>query len=551
MKVRRHVILLLATLILVGVTFGFTLASDDRPVLGLDLQGGISVVKFPEAGQDLSTLDTAADVIRSRVDAVGIAEPEVSRQGNTVVIDLPGVKDRGRALELIGQTAELRFRLVEGGPLPWTFEVPETTTTTLGETTTTGAGSSTTTVAETAPTTVAATTTTVEGESAGVAIDAAPIAATRPAQEDTSTTTVAPESTTIPGETTETTVPIPIPETGDDCASLVADREENLAEATVWLPDRGSQGDDGSPDGCYLLGPALLTGREVKSATAEYDGVSSWIVNIEFRSDRFATEIAQPNVGATLAIELDGVIQSAATINPDITGRDVQISGAFTKSDAKDLELVLKYGALPIEFDESEETVRSVSPSLGKDQLRAGVVAGSIGIGLVMLFMILYYRLLGVVVWIGLGLTGVVFFTLVSYLSASRGLTLTLAGVTGLIVSVGVTVDSYVVYFERLKDEIRTGKTLRSSLDSGFRRAFRTILAADLVSLLGAVVLYQLAEGSVRGFALFLGISTLIDLAIAYFVMHPLVALLARRPALVRMPGVGLASGLDTPELRA
>ena len=143
------------------------------------------------------------------------------------------------------------------------------------------------------------------------------------------------------------------------------------------------------------------------------------------------------------------------------------------------------------------------------------------------------------------------FFTLTTYLSASRGLTLTLAGVTGLIVSVGVTVDSYVVYFERLKDEIRTGKTVRSSLDSGFTRAFRTILAADLVSLLGAVVLYVVGFGSVRGFAFFLGLSTVIDLVLAYVYMYPLVALMALRPRLVRMKGVGIAAGLDVPEVRA
>jgi preprotein translocase subunit SecD len=142
------------------------------------------------------------------------------------------------------------------------------------------------------------------------------------------------------------------------------------------------------------------------------------------------------------------------------------------------------------------------------------------------------------------------FFTIVAYLSENAGLTLTLAGVTGIIVSVGVTVDSYVVYFERLKDEVRAGKTIRSSLDTGFHRAFRTIVAADLVSLLGATVLYLLAEGSVRGFAFFLGLSTVIDLVIAYTVMYPAVVLMARRPALVRMPAVGIAIGLDVPEAR-
>jgi preprotein translocase subunit SecD len=189
-----------------------------------------------------------------------------------------------------------------------------------------------------------------------------------------------------------------------------------------------------------------------------------------------------------------------------------------------------------------------VSPTLGNDQLRAGIAAGLIGLALVALYMLLYYRLLGLVVVLGLGLTAAAMYSLVCYLGATIGLTLTIAGVTGLIVSVGVTVDSYVVYFERLKDEVRTGKTVRSSVDRGFTRSWRTILAADIVSLIGAATLYWLAIGSVRGFALFLGLSTLVDMIVAYFFMHPLVSILARRRALVRAPKVGIAAGLDVRE---
>jgi preprotein translocase subunit SecD len=186
---------------------------------------------------------------------------------------------------------------------------------------------------------------------------------------------------------------------------------------------------------------------------------------------------------------------------------------------------------------------------LGKDQLRAGVAAGIIGLALVALYMLLYYRLLGLVVVLGLLLAGAITYALIVFFGATLGLTLTLAGVTGLIVSVGVTVDSYVVYFERLKDELRVGKTVRSSVDRGFKRAFRTILAADLVSLIGAAALYLLAIGPVRGFAFFLGLEIALDLLVSYFFMYPLVALLARRPALVRMRGVGIAAGLDRPEV--
>jgi preprotein translocase subunit SecD len=193
-----------------------------------------------------------------------------------------------------------------------------------------------------------------------------------------------------------------------------------------------------------------------------------------------------------------------------------------------------------------------VSPTLGSDQLKSGIAAGIVGLALVALYMLLYYRLLGVVVLLGLGLSAGATYALVAYLSNSGfNLTLTLAGVTGLIVSVGITVDSYVVYFERLKDEVRSGKTVRSSVDRGFNRAFRTILAADLVSLIGAGALYVLASGSVKGFAFFLGVSTILDLAVAYFFMHPVVVILSRRLALVRVPFVGIASGLDAKEATA
>jgi len=189
--------------------------------------------------------------------------------------------------------------------------------------------------------------------------------------------------------------------------------------------------------------------------------------------------------------------------------------------------------------------VQNVSPSLGSDQLRAGIIAGIIGLTLVAIYMLAFYRVLGLVVIAGIALSGMAIYSLITYLGQSVGLTLTLAGVTGIIVSVGITVDSYVVYYERMKDELRAGATVRSCVDRSFTRAFRTIVAADLVSLIGALVLYFLAIGSVRGFAFYLGLSTILDLLVAYFFMHPVVSLLSRRPHLVRMRGVGIAAGLD------
>jgi len=559
--VRRKVILLLVTVVLILGAFVATLFGSSRPVLGLDLQGGTSIVLAPVKGSDLSTLDTAVAIIRNRVDGLGIAEPNVSRQGDNIVIDLPGVKNAAEADALVGKTAELRFRLVQGTiPYSSTAASGQTTTTVKGATTTTVKGATTTTVkaattttlkgATTTTTAKAATSTTAHARGRTGTIDTVPIAASRPeavtSSTATATTVKGATATTVKGATTTTvkgatTTTVPAADAGTCQNGKIV--TPDVADKSVVLPDLNHTA-------CYLLGPTILTGRGVGTASAIIDTTTAaWIVNVHFKNNDFVTKVAVPYVTKQVAIELDGVVQSAPTINQGITGQDVTISGTFTSKQAHQLALVLRYGSLPVQL--VSQTAQSVSPTLGKDQLRAGIVSGLIGLALVALYMIFFYRLLGLVVWTGIGLTALTFFALVSWLSSHQGLTLTLAGVTGIIVSVGVTVDSYVVYFERLKDEVRTGKTVRSSLDSGFRRAFRTIIAADLVSMIGAVVLYLFATSSVRGFAYFLGLSTALDLILAYCFMWPFVSVLARQPALVRMGGVGIGAGLDVPEVSA
>ncbi len=536
---RRNIILLVVTVVVIGATFVATLLGSDRPILGLDLQGGISIVLFPVKGSDLSTLGTATQIIANRVDGLGIHEADVNQQGGTVVIDLPGVKDRAKAEQLIGATAELRFRPVLNA-IQWSASAaPSTSTTTkVGTTTTTVKGAGTTTSTTKPPSS------TTGHALPARSVEARPIVARRPEAVTTTTAAAGTTTTTAKGATTTTTA-APATTANGTCDKLVTPRDKDLASAPqVVLPDQ-------KHTYCYVLGKTLLVGRAISTAVATLSPERGWVVNVTFKNDDFVTKVAQPYVNQVVAIVLDSVVLSAPKIDPGITGRNVEISGSFSDGSAHLLAQELKYGALPLQFDSRQQTVQSVSPTLGKDQLRAGIVAGVIGLALVALYMIFFYRLLGLVVWTGLGLTGMVFFTLISYLSNHSHLTLTLAGVTGIIVSVGVTVDSYVVYFERLKDEVRMGKTVRSSLEAGFQRAFRTIIAADFVSLLGAIVLYVLTTGSVKGFAYFLGLSTILDLILAYCYMHPFVTLIARRPALVRAPGVGIAAGLDVPEVRA
>jgi preprotein translocase subunit SecD len=447
------------------IALGSVVAAGFSPKLGLDLQGGTSVVLRPDHSVGAGILNQAIEIIRRRVDALGVAEPDISRQGQSIVIELPGVKNSARALQLVGQTAELRFR---------------------------------------------------------------PVLQTLPPESPAAT-----PPTTVPGSPPTSLPPSQIPTTK---------LEDDKPDTVVVLPevDRSA-----SVVRRYALGPAELTGKALHSASAQFDQSSGqWYVSFTTTgpgTKQFG-DLTTKYVGKQLAIELDGVVKSAPTIQSAITGGNGQITGSFTERQAKDLALVLRFGALPVQL--KPDTVQTISATLGRDSLRAGIVAGVVGLGLVLLYMILYYRALGVVVALGLTVSGMLIYAIVSTLGQSNGLALSLAGATGIIVSVGVTVDSYVVYFERLKDAIRSGKTVRSSVDRGFSLAYRTILAADLVSLIGAGSLYLLTVGSVRGFAFFLGLSTALDLVTAYFFTRPMVVILGRNRVFTEARWLGVARGL-------
>jgi preprotein translocase subunit SecD len=503
MTVRRNVTYLIITFVLVFGAFFITLSGNHEPVLGLDLQGGTSVVLSPVGKFKSDTLDVAIDIIRNRVDTFGTLEPEITRQGSDIVIDLPGVKDREKAIALVGKTAELRFRPVLS-PVPSVAAQEKAIASTT--TTTTPAGEPTATTA--APPTEA------EAKAAILACDDAKV---------------------------QTIIEIPTTSRADD-----------KRDVCVVLPDKPG----GRNATRYYLGKAGLTGRgTVDTAKAEFISGQGWTVKMDLTdsgSSKWDT-LAQQQFHKQVAIVLDGLVQSAPTIQPNDQsftsfGGTAVISGDFTQGEAEDLAKLIRFGALPVTL--KQVNVENVSPTLGNDQLDAGILAGIIGLTLVAIYMLVFYRLLGVVVIAGILLSGVALYSLVAwFLPEVLNITivLSLAGVTGIIVSVGVTVDSYIVYFERMKDEVRAGATVRSCVDRSFTRSFRTILAADLVSLIGAVVLYVLAIGSVRGFALFLAISTILDLFVAYFFMHPLVSLMARRPRLVTMKGIGIEAGLDAP----
>jgi preprotein translocase subunit SecD len=496
---RRLVVSLLGIVLLAGGTFTANIVAGNFPALGLDLQGGASVTMTPVGEVEEAALTVAVDIIRQRVDSLGVAEPEIIRQGSTIVVNLPGVKDQQQALDTIGRTGAVEMR-----PVLKVAENPENTTTT------TVAGGPTTTVK-------GATTTTLKPASTTLPPPAGGIGSSRTAA------------------VTTTTVPAP---------TEAVDPVTGLPEGQTILPGR--------KDGLiYLLGPAEATGEVFSNDSSAQVDAGAWVVVAKLNSgaagaDTWNALSTKCFAGGAdcptkaIAIILDGEVISAPTVQTaTFDNGSVQISGSFSETEAKDLARVLQFGAVPVKFD--TPTVQTVSASLGEDSLRAAILSGLLGLLLVLLFLLFYYRLLAIVVVGGLGISGLLLWSVISWLSKTNGLALTLSGAAGIIVSVGVTVDSYVVVFEKLKDDVQQGRTLRNSAARGFDRAWRTILVADTVSLIGAVVLWQLTVGSVRGFAFFLGLSTLSDMIVSYFFARPAVLLLAKTKLFNRGRVLGVA----------
>ncbi len=315
---------------------------------------------------------------------------------------------------------------------------------------------------------------------------------------------------------------------------------EALADQDVWFI-----GQDGAK---YHLGEVLVTGDMIKKATAVFQSsstaVAAWEISFDLTSAGSGVfgDVTTQLQGRQLAIILDSVVITAPTVDSPITNGTGVISGNFTEQRAKDLATVLNAGALPVQLQKLQTL--TVSATLGQESLQQGVIAGVVGLVLLFLYLLFYYRLLGVVAWFGMTIWAILALALISLGSIAFGYALTLAGIAGLVISLGVTADSYIVFFERLKDEVRHGKTPRSAVQPAFKRAYRTIVAADIVTGIAAVVLYLTAVSSVRGFALTLGVATLLDLFVVYFFKRPTVFLIARSPRLVSLKGFGLESGV-------
>lgn len=536
---RKLVASLMAILLLAYGGLMLNLVLNNTPSLGLDLQGGISVTQQPVGEYDPAAIDLAVERIRDRVDSLGVAEPEIIRQGDAIVVNLPGVKNQQEAIELVQVTGQVYLRPVLGcvGEGVETPTDPASGDTVPGDTV----------PGDTVPagdpgTTVAPATTAAPGPGRRVA-------STPPV--DTVVADTVPIDPTS-NEPTSGSIPIEIVTDGSGEAPPV---DAPVTTAAVSDPTQ-QQLLPLRTGGQCLVGPAAGTGAVFENdARADILGTGGWGVIVGLRQTADGVDLwnslalqcnqQQQDVcpSGRLAIELDGEIVSAPSVNEPNFTTNVEISGQFSEGEARDLARVLKSGSLPVRME--TQSVQNVSPTLGEDSLRAAIISGLIGVLLVLLLLVVYYRSLGLVVVVGVSVSSALIWSVVSILSKTQGLALSLSGVAGIIVSVGVTVDSYVVYFERLKDDIRSGRTLRNSAQRGFKDAWRTVLIADVVSLIGAFTLWFLTVGSVRNFAFFLGLSTLIDLVVSYFFTRPAVLLLARTDWLASRKVLGVDSATN------
>ena len=484
MRKSNLVVVMVASIATVAILWGVILGLGWTPQLGLDLQGGVSITLIPAPGQgdiDEEVLDQTVSIIRERVDALGVAEPDIARQGETVQVQLPGIADQEQAEDVIGRTAQLQFRRV--------LEI-------------------------------------IPPQAENYA-DVGPPCGEPPLGPPP------PEEEVVLCEPVE---------------EVPADADAAAEELPQLPPDQWPK---------YRLGPVAVEGEDVENARAELDPSGlGWQTALEFSGEGEAAfreltgELAcEAGVLRQLAIVLDARIESAPPVsNQIICGQGISGGGVITvgsESEARELALVLRTGALPIQLEFA--TSQSVSPTLGRDALSGGLTAGFLGLVLVSFYLIAVYRGMGVAAVAELAMFGLVTYGLVIVLGQTIGFTLTLAGIAGIIVSVGIAADSSIIYRERYRDEIRAGRTVRTAADYAFRRSFKTNLAGNFVSLLAAVVLYFLAVGPVRGFAFTLGLSTLIDTLLLATFTRALFGLIARSPTLARSRLMGLRAETFSP----
>ena len=497
--------------VIIVALFGWVFVSGHHsPKLGIDLAGGTSLTLKPvvPAGETGSvtddSVDQAVNIIRQRVDGLGVAESTVTRQGtgsgSTILIEVPG-KNEKDLNDKVGKTAKMSFRelLLSCGPVPSQAAAQPTPTASPSASAGSTASPSTTPSVSAAPSTSPSS----NGRPAAGLTAASPSPSPSASAAATASTTA-----TCASLGTTATVPADVAAQWEalDCTKITsADHPQDVAkEDLVTCSVDGTES--------YILGPQVIPGSDITGATAGLDtgsngtGIPQWVVNLNFNGEGSSifADTTRKLYGQTagsdqnrFAVVLDGLVQTAPTVNGAILNGQAQISGSFTQDTATDLANVLNFGALPLAFQAQQQ--QAISATLGSDYLYAGVLAGLVGLGLVVVYLLLYYRGLGLVAFASLLIAGLLTYGSLVLLGQTLGYTLSLAGVAGAIVSIGITADSFVVFFERIRDEMRDGRSMRVAVEQGWRRARRTILAADAVSFLAAVTLYLLAVGQRAG----------------------------------------------------
>ncbi|MFG3498536.1 protein translocase subunit SecD [Streptomyces sp. NPDC047928] len=536
----RALALILSVMVALGGAMFLFKATTPR--LGIDLAGGTTITLEAKAqpGQEEAVnptnLNTAVGIIDRRVNGLGVSEAEVQTQGDrNIVVTIPKGTNEKQAREQVGTTAQLHFRPV----LTWAPSGPTAPTPSDSPTSSTEPSASPSTSASAGAGTSAtpSASATTQGRAASDVLKKAPTPSTTPGASTSPDASGSPTPTapTPPGDAADAQLEQQF--AALDCTPKAAKSGDKKA-----VPNPASNVPAEKPtvacgtegDAKYILGPAEVAGTDVDKANATIDQQrGQWIVQMEFTSagskkfQKITSKLSQQSPPMNqFAITLDGQVVSAPSVQQTLSA-NAEISGSFTQESAQDLANILSYGALPLSFEEAN--VLTISPTLGGEQLKAGLIAGAIGLALVMLYLIMYYRALAAVAIASLLAMGAMTYAIMSLLGPAIGLALSLPAVCGAIVAIGITADSFIVYFERIRDEVREGRSVRPAIERAWPRARHTILVSDVVSFLAAVVLFFAAVGSVQGFAFVLGLTTLLDVVVVFLLTKPLTSLLARR----------------------
>ncbi|WP_201300777.1 protein translocase subunit SecD [Streptomyces sp. HF10] len=536
--------LALILIAIVALTGGMFASGHTTPRLGIDLAGGTSITLKAKADQgsavNKANMDTAVDIMNRRVNGLGVSEAEVQTQGtDNIIVNIPRGTNSKEAQQQVGTTAKLYFRPVlasepsgaaaspspSGSPTSGSSPKPGSSSSPSASSPQKASSSSSSPSSSTSPT--------ASSTTQGRAVTDALKAGSSPSPSATPTGGSSPKPTPSASGGTDTSK-LQAAYTALDC-SKTDDRAKAGNNAKPGDPTIAC-GKVGKGYYKYLLGPAGVDGTEVKKAQAVFDtqGASGWQVQMTFNSTgakKFADitgELAKNQAPQNeFGIVLDGEVVSSPYVSTAITGGQAEISGSFTQQDAQSLANMLSYGALPLSFQ--EQSVTTVTAALGGQQLHAGLLAGAIGLALVVLYLVVYYRGLSLVAMASLLVSAILTYVIMSLLGPTIGFALNLPAVCGAIVAIGITADSFIVYFERIRDEIREGRSLRPAVERAWPRARRTVLVSDFVSFLAAAVLFIVTVGKVQGFAFTLGLTTVLDVVVVFLFTKPLMTLLARR----------------------